>query len=119
MHNLCQMVVKRENFSSVPMLNKEIKGCLGWDERASCGSCCFLQEVEDEGLHIFLVMVGYFMKDNGHEHFEFVHRIVSAEDMNEGKLEYVKFGKVGLNKRVSPPHINILQRMHQWARLCM
>lgn len=84
-----------------------------------CGSCCFLQEVEDEGLHIFLVMVGYFMKDNGHEHFEFVHRIVSAEDMNEGKLEYVKFGKVGLNKRVSPPHINILQRMHQWARLCM
>jgi hypothetical protein len=40
---------------------------------------------------------------------------VSAEDMNEGKSEYAKFGKVGLNKRVSLPHINILQRMHQWA----
>lgn len=34
-------------------------------------------------------------KDNGKEHIEFVHHI--PDDMNEGKMEYVKFKKVGLN----------------------
>lgn len=49
------------------------------------------------------------MKDNGEEHFEFVHRNVSAEDMNDGKMEYTKFGKVGLNNCVILSHSNILQ----------
>lgn len=45
---------------------------------------------------IFLGMMGYCVKDNGEEHFEFVHHNVLADDMNGGKMEYAKFGKLGL-----------------------
>lgn len=61
-------------------------------------------------------MVGYCMKDNGQDHFEFVHYNVFAEDRSEGKMKYTKFGKVGLKKCVSLSHNNILQCAHQWAR---
>ena len=44
-----------------------------------------------------------------------MHQNVSVDDMNEGKIEYAKFGKVGLNNCVSSPHHNILQRVHQWG----
>ena len=35
--------------------------------------------------------------------------------MNEGKMEYVKFGRAKLNNRVSLSYSNIFQRAHQWA----
>ena len=61
----------------------------------------------------------YFLGDgwvlHEEEHFWFVHPNVSTEDMNEGKLEYAKFGKVGLNNHVSLSPSNILQRAHQWG----
>ena len=59
------------------------------------------------------------MKDNGEEHFEFVHHNVLAEDMNDSKMEHVKSVKVGLNDRVSLSHSNVLQRPHQWAEFRM
>lgn len=45
---------------------------------------------------------------------ECVHHIVLVKDMNNGKLEYVKFGKVGLNNCASPLDSNIFQKAHQW-----
>ena len=33
------------------------------------------------------------MKDNGEEHFEFVHHVGSPNGMNEGKLEYAILGR--------------------------
>jgi hypothetical protein len=53
------------------------------------------KRLKDDGLHTFLGTIGYCMKDNGKEHIEFVHHI--PDDMNEGKMEYVKFKKAGLN----------------------
>ena len=41
-------------------------------------------------------MVRYCMKDNGEEHFEYVHHNISSKDMNEDKLEYAKFRMVVL-----------------------
>ena len=61
----------------------------------------------DEGLHTFLGMVGYCMKDNEEEHLEFVHHNASTKDMDEGKMEYAKLGKVGLNDCVSHSHSDI------------
>ena len=50
-------------------------------------------------------MVGYRMKDNGEpDHFKFVHHNVTANGMNEGKMEYAKFGEVGLKNYVSLFH---------------
>jgi hypothetical protein len=71
------------------------------------------KRLRDEGLHTFLGMVGYCMKDNGEEHFECVHHSISATDLYDGKLEYSEFGEVGLNNHVNLSHSYILQRAHQ------
>jgi hypothetical protein len=75
------------------------------------------KKLRDEGLHTFKGMIGYCMKNNREKHFEYVHHNV-ANDMN-GKMEYTKFGKVGLNNRVSLSHSNVLQRAHQWTHFRM
>ena len=51
--------------------------------------------------------------------FEFVHHNVLVDDMNDGKMEYMKFKKVALNNHVSLLHSDILQRAHQRAHFCM
>ena len=48
-----------------------------------------------------------------------MHQNASVDDMNEGKINYAKFGKVGLNNHVSFSHHNILHMVHQWANFCM
>ena len=92
-----QMVV-RGNFNSLLVLNQTIKVCLDWDVsplmRGHVVSC---KKLRDEGLHTFKGTVDYCMNDNGEEHFEYVHNNVSSQDMNECKLEYVKFMEIGLN----------------------
>lgn len=55
------------------------------------------------------------MKDNGEDHFKFVHHNFSANDINEDKLEYTKFGKIGSNNWVCLSHSNYVQRAHQWT----
>ena len=64
----------------------------------------------DKGLDTFLGMVGYCMKDNREEHFECVHHHVSSYNMNEGTMEYAKFGEVNLKNRVSLNDSNSLER---------
>lgn len=107
------------NFSSLLVLNKNIKVCLGWDVSPPTGHVVSCKRLRDEGLHAFKVMIDYCTKDSGEKRFEFVHHNVSANDMNVGKLEYTKFGKVGLNNHVSFSHSSILQMVHQWACFCM
>lgn len=51
-HKHFQMMVKG-NFSSLLVLNKQIKVCLGWDGNPPTG------------LHMFKGMISYCMKDNG------------------------------------------------------
>ena len=62
---------------------------------SSEGSCSFLHAVEGHRFAIRAGMVTYCMNDNVEYHFKFVHHNITADDMNECKLEYVKFGKVG------------------------
>jgi hypothetical protein len=112
MHKYFQMVVKG-NFCSLSVLDKKLKVCLGWDESPPMGHVVTSKRLRDEGLHTFLSMVDYYMKDNRGKHFEFAHHDVIADDTNEGKMKYAKFGKVGLNNHVSLLHNNVLQSAHQ------
>ena len=116
-------------FPTLMRSSYEIFGCLGsWVEIKLVRSISFsltnwvsseayltLFPLQMEGLHTFKGMIGYHMKVNWEEQFEFIHHNVCTYDMNEGKLEYVKFGKVGLNNHVSLSHNIILQRAHQWS----
>ena len=89
------------NFTSLPVLNKKIEVYLGWYASPLMGHVVSCKKLGDEGLHTLKGVIGYYMKDNGEEHFEFVHHNVLLEDMNDNKMEYEKFGKMGLNNRVS------------------
>ena len=66
-------------------VNKEIKVCLGWDESPPSGHVVSWKNLRDEGLHMFQGMIGYYLKDNMEEHFEFVHHNVLAETRMKGK----------------------------------
>ena len=55
------------------------------------------------------------MKDNGEEHFEFVHHNIFSYDMYEGKSEYAKFGRFGLNNCVNLSHSKHIAKGSQWA----
>lgn len=61
-HQHSQMVVKG-NLSGLPVLNKKIKICLGWDEKIIklFGHVVSCKTLQDEKLHTFLRMVGYYM----------------------------------------------------------
>jgi hypothetical protein len=98
-HKHFQMMMK-ENFSSLPVLNKTITFCLGWDVSPPLDHVVPCKKLRDEGLHTFKGMLGFRMKVNGEAHFEFVHHNISTDDMNDGKMKYEIFGKVGLNDRM-------------------
>lgn len=70
------------------------------------------KKLRDEGLHTFGGMIGYCIKDNGEDHFEFLHYNMSEDDMNEENMKYAKFGKVKLKNHMRLSHSNILQRIH-------
>lgn len=92
---------------------------MGWGESPPTYCVVSCKNLRDEGLHNFKGMLGYCVEDNGEEHFGFVHHNVSAIVVNGGKMEYIKFGKVGLSNCVSMSHSNVFQRAHQWARFRM
>lgn len=94
-------------FNSPPVFNKKIKVCLRWHENPPTFYVVSCKKLRDEGLHTFLGMVGYCMKENGEEHFEFMRHCV-GNDMNKGKTEYANFKKVDLNNCVSLSYSNII-----------
>lgn len=70
------------------------------------------KKLKDECLHTFKGMVGYCMKNNEEQHFEFIHHNIFADDMNEGKLEYAKFRKIGLNNHMCLFHSIFFYKGH-------
>ena len=72
------------------MLYNHIKIVIGWDQNPLVWHVVSCRKLRDEVLHIFLCVVQCCMKDNGEEHFEFVHQTVSPKDKNDGKLEYAR-----------------------------
>ena len=60
-------MVVTENFTSLPVLTKKIKVCLGWDESPPTGNVVSCKKLKDEGLHTIKGMIGYCMEDNGEE----------------------------------------------------
>lgn len=70
-------MVTKGNYTSLLVLNKKTKVCFGWDESHATSHVVSCKCLRNEGLHTFLGMVGYCMKDNGEECLEFVHTVGS------------------------------------------
>lgn len=58
---------------------------MGRDECPPTSHVVSCKRLRVESLHTFLSIVGFCLKDNAEEHFEFVHCNVSMDDMNEVK----------------------------------
>lgn len=57
---------------------------LGWDRNPPTGHVNVCKKLRVKGVHMFLLLVGYCMKDNEEDHFEVVHHEMSLNHMNEG-----------------------------------
>ena len=99
-------------FSSLHVLNKKIKVALGWHVDPPTCYVVSCKKLRDESLHTFWGIVGYSTMGHVQDRFEYLNHNVYVDDTNEGKMEYVKLGKVGLKNLVSLFHNNILQRAH-------
>ena len=75
----------------------------GWNQTPPTWHVVSYKQLRDKELHTFHRMVGYCIKDNGKDHIEFVQHNVFADDMNELKMKYMNFGKVGLKNGVRLP----------------
>ena len=67
---------------------------MGWE--SSNGSWCVRQKVEGWGFAYVQGHDRWLHERQWEEHLS-LFITISIEDMNHGKMEYVKFGKVGLN----------------------
>ena len=61
-------------------------------------------------LHTFLGTVGYVIKDEGTPHFRLISHNVSQQQLEEGKLEYIKHGKGDLKGKVFLDMRNLFQK---------
>ncbi len=64
-------------------------------------------------------MIGYCLKDQGEEHFQFCHRNVSLEQMQEGVDEYVKYGACFCKNKIYLTQNNIMERVATFCKYNM
>ena len=62
------------------------------------------------GVHTYIGMLRYCLKDKGEDHFEVVHYNVTNEELEAGLEEYVKFGTPFANKKIVIISKNLLER---------
>ena len=93
--------------SSSIAVSKLLKTYLGWDKKGgSHNSHVLMKNLTRVGLHTYIGMIGYYMKDRGEEHFQVVHNNVTDAELDAGLEEYVKYGTPFAKKKLFlPPKI--------------
>jgi hypothetical protein len=84
-------MVCRIYISNVIALNKLIKNALSWDDVTIASlehHVHFNLYLKGIDMHTYTDMIGYYLKDQKKEHFQFCHRDVNFEQM-QGVDEYV------------------------------
>jgi hypothetical protein len=113
-------MVCRIYVSNVIALSKLIKKVLGWDDVIIASPehhvhCKLLKGVR---MHTYIGMIGYCLKDQGEEQFQFCHRNVSFEKM-QGVDEYVKYGSCFCKNKVCLTHSNIIEKVATFCKYNM
>jgi hypothetical protein len=113
--NHLQMVCKIY-ISSFVALNKLIKKCLGWDDVNNAPPrqhvhCKILRGV---GMHTHTSIIGFCLKDQKEEHFQFCYKNVNAKEMQDGVDEFVQYGSC-FNKNNN----NIMERATTFCKYKM
>ena len=113
---VCRLVT-----SSTTMVSKLIKTYLGWNDvkKAPGGHHILTKTLRNTGLHTFIGMLGYCIKDKGEDHFQCVRKNVTHEQMEEGLEEYIKYGTPFAKNRIVLTHTNLIERVATYCRYKM
>ena len=77
--------------TSTIAVGKLVKVYLGWDKgEAPSGSHVLVKRLSGVGLHTYVGMLGYCIKDKGEDHFEVVHNNITDEDLIAGAYYVVR-----------------------------
>ncbi len=75
-------------------------------------------------MHTYVGMIGYCLKDQGEDHFQFCHMNINAQEMQERVNEYVKYGfdltkkKIFGTQQYHGESYNILQTKNEKENWC-
>lgn len=95
--------------STIPgEVSKLLKKYLGWDKSPPSGSHILTKNLTGNGLHNYLGMLGYYIKDRGGDHFVMVQKNVNESELEDGLEEYVKFGNPYKDTRIVLTSTNVM-----------
>jgi hypothetical protein len=94
------------------MMSKLIHTYLGWnkDQNPPARHHILTKAIQNTGLHTYVGMLGYCLKDKGEIHFQCVHRNITPKEIAEGEEEYVKHGTPFVKNKIVLTHKNLLER---------
>ena len=97
--------------TSTIVVGKLVKVYLGWDKgEATSSSHILVKRLSGVGLHTYVGMLGYCIKDKGEDYFEVVHNNITDEELTARLKEYVKFGTPFAKNKVILTSKNLLER---------
>lgn len=90
---------------------EEIKKALGWTKgHTPAGMNVMCKGLDGKGLHTLSGMIGYCTKDEGSPHFRLISHNISQEEIEDGKMEYIKYGKGDIKGKVTLDMRNLMCR---------
>jgi hypothetical protein len=114
-----QCVVESDGFPSARALHSQLRIALGWQTLGKKSRVC-VKGLRQNGVHTFSGMIGYCMKyqaeDTPERPFEYHCGGISAEDIAEGKTQYMMLGKPNKHSILLDP-ANIIDKAHMFASL--
>ncbi len=107
-HLHLQMVYRFKTISLLS-LHKALRIAVAWDKDAPIYHFVYCKSLKQQGLHIYVGVLGYYLKDSCEFHFHFVESNVKANEKNDGKLEHTEYGVVTLKDCVPLLRTNVIK----------
>ncbi|KAL3695201.1 hypothetical protein R1sor_009277 [Riccia sorocarpa] len=81
-----------------------------------CQAGVYVKKLSNKGIHTFVGMVGYCLKDRKELHFRVCMKDISDAVQREGMLLYIFYGAADLKNRVELNPSNVMQRALQYNK---
>lgn len=114
-HLHLQMVARLQSKTLIA-ISRLVKVYLGWDSAEPVGGMVMCMKLANKGLHTFIGLLGYCMKDACKEHFETVDHNVTASDISLGLEQYALHGQEENKNRVVLTMHNLVERVFMWRK---
>ena len=105
------------NFGSLPKIRNASFGHCGplgikWEkgDEAALNHHVLVKNLVGVGIHTYIDMLGYCLKDKGEDHFEVMHHNVTNGELEAGLEKCMKFGTSFAKKKVVITSKNLLER---------